>query len=149
MSALAFISEPARSEPTSPCAKTPSHGLEHHVIRFNTERTDWPYRHNQRVSFLNPSQFSVQVVEFDPEEELCRSPTYDLTTACSAPPTKPTIHKRPHRTWWGSSWSYPAFTDRLTLSAIGLKRCLLSKLMGDIRSIPEWRLSGLYQASIQ
>ena len=45
-------------------------------------------------------------------------------------------------------WSYPAFPDRLTLSAIGLKRYLLSKFTGDIRSMPEWRLSGLYQASI-
>ncbi len=45
-------------------------------------------------------------------------------------------------------WSYPAFTDRLVLSAIGLKRYLLSKFTGDIRSMPEWRLSGLYQASI-
>ena len=47
-----------------------------------------------------------------------------------------------------SLWSYPAIVDRLTLSAIGLKRYLLSKFTGDIRSMPEWRLSGLYQASI-
>ena len=46
------------------------------------------------------------------------------------------------------NWSYPAFLDRLTLSAIGLKKYLLSKFTGDIRSMPEWRLSGLYQASI-
>jgi len=39
--------------------------------------------------------------------------------------------------------------DRLALSMDELERCLLSKLMVDMRPMLEWSLLRLYQASIQ